>query len=190
MLPNLLAKVLLWRRQYAIADSLRLIVLRMRGPHDVRDRREESRAFVQHGMADIHVIEEHVRRLGEAAVLDAIEQTDFGAADVCLDAPVEAQVFAEHSRLVDDSFRPKHAAIAVPALAIAGQTRGDQRHAAVQGMAHGSSAGIIVGFGRNFRWAERVIEPARHQEPRKRPQPAKSSFAFGLVEGGVAEACR
>ena len=46
-------------------------------------------------MADIHVIEEHMRRLGEAAVLDAIEQTDFVAADIGLDAPVKAQVLTE-----------------------------------------------------------------------------------------------
>ena len=113
----------------------------MAGPDDVADRRQVARALGEHGMADIDVVEEHVRRAVEAVVDDAVANADLVAADLGLDAADEMQVLAEHGRLLDDALGPEHAGVAVPALAIAGQPRRDGADAAVQRVADASCAG-------------------------------------------------
>ncbi len=126
VLPDLLAKVRLRRWDRSIAELLRFIgVARMRGPHHFRDRGEETRAFVQQGMANVHMIEEHMRRPVKAAVDDTIRELDLVAANVSFNAPHETQIFSKDRGLPYLSFRPENAPIALPSLAIADEPRGD-----------------------------------------------------------------
>jgi hypothetical protein len=78
------------------------------------------------------MIEKHMRRAGEAVIDDLVGNTDLIAPDIRLDAPQEMQVLAKDCRLLHHAFRPENTAIAIPMLAIAGQTRRNGAHPAMQ----------------------------------------------------------
>jgi len=61
MFEDLFVEIMLRLRQVPMADPLSAQLLRMGGPDRMADRRDIARAVVEHGMADIDVIEEHVR---------------------------------------------------------------------------------------------------------------------------------
>ena len=191
MLPDLLAKVRLRRRDCSITDLLRFIsVAGVRGPHDVRDRGEVTRAFIQHRMTNVHMIEEHMRRTVKAAVDDTVREPDLVATNVSLDAPHETKIFSKDRGLPHLSFRPEDAAVALPALAIADEPRGDRAHSPVQRMSHNVFAGVVVRVGRSFLGTKNVIETAGQQEPGERSRPRQSLLPLVFVQGRMPKSTR
>ena len=114
-----------------------------------------------------------MRRPVEAVIDDAVVQPDLVAADIRLDAADEMQILAEHRRLLHDAFAPQHAVVAVPGLAIAGQSRRNGADAAVDRMADGLPWAVDIMVGRLVVHEQDMVEAAGHHQPGKGPQPGK-----------------
>ena len=118
-------------------------------------------------MADIDVVEQHMRRAVEAVVHDAVLDQDLVRADLRLDAADQVEVLAEHGRLLDDAFAPQRAALAIPALAIADEPAGDRRDAAMERMGDALAVGIVKVLRRLLLHQEDVVEPAGDEQARE-----------------------
>ena len=118
----------------------------------------------------------------------AVGELDLIAADIGLDPADEAKVFAKHRRLLHHAFRPQHAAIAVPTLAIAGKPGGDGADTAMKRCRTVFLAGIIIVIGRRLLRAEDMIQAASDQETREGTSPGEPLLSFVLMQAGMAEA--
>ena len=136
----------------------------MSRPHDVGNRRDVARSLVDQRVADIDVVEEHVRGSRKAVVDDAVADPDLQPADIRLDAPYQVQVLAEDGRLLNDALGVEHAAVAFPCLAIGSQPGRNEADTTVQGMADSRPAGIVVAVGRHFLRTQYVVEAAGHEQ--------------------------
>src|SRR5690606_15951682 len=96
--------------------------------------------------------------LVEAVVDDPVAEPDLVAADVGLYAADEVQILAEDRRLLHDAFRPEHAAVALPALAIAGEAGGDGADTAMQRVLHSLLRAVDVFVGRHLVHEQDMVE--------------------------------
>src|ERR1700733_1695853 len=168
VLIDLFVEAVLRLRLKQIADALPLHVVGMRCPGGLVDRSQIAAAPVENRIAEIDVIQKHVRRLVEAVIDYAIVQGECAFTDLGFDAPNEMQVFTENRRLLHQTLAPKRALITVPALAIAQELAGDHADAAVQRTIDRLAMNIVIVLGRAFVHEQRVIEPACDHQARKR----------------------
>ena len=84
----------------------------------------------------------------------------------------------------------KVAVVAVPALAIAGQSRRHHADAAVQRCAHSLPRAIVEVRGVGVAAAQYLVEPARHQQARRGAQPAEPTLRFRIGQSWMGKAGR
>jgi hypothetical protein len=136
----------------------------MRRPQHIRDGGQITRALVEQRIADIDMIEEHMRRARKAVIDDPVGNADLIAPDIGFDPPDEMEILAEHRRLLHSAFGPEDATVTVPAFAIAGEPGRNRADAPMQRMPRDLSARIVVIVRRHFDRPENVVETARGEK--------------------------
>src|SRR6266849_2766265 len=120
-------------------------------------------ALIDDRPAHVHVVEVHVGRGIEAGVDDLVVHREPALADPRLDPPVQLHRLAIYRRLADDAFGPQHALVTIPALAVAGEPRGDQADAAMEPVLLGGFDELVEVRGVVNAAEQRVVEAARDQ---------------------------
>ena len=93
MLPDLFGKACPRGGQRAITHTLRAVSGCVAGPDDLTDRGEIAAALVDHGVADVDVIEIHVRRGRKACVHHPVGQANLVAPKIGFDPVTQRQHF-------------------------------------------------------------------------------------------------
>jgi len=114
-------------------------------------------------------------------------------ADPGFDPPPELHGLAEHGRLANDAFRPQHALVALPPLAITGQAGGHEPEPAMEPLPLGW-LDELVEVGRVVQPAEeRVVESAGDEHaaaPAAEPAHAHRLHVPGTHHTGRREPCK
>src|SRR5712692_6523105 len=131
--------------------------------HAGRRRDQVLGALIDDRPAHVHVVEVHVGRWIEAGVDDLVVHREPALANSGLDPPVQLHRLAIYRRLADDAFGPQHALVTIPALAVAGEPRGDQTDPAMEPVLLGGFDELVEVRGVVNAAEQRVVEAARDQ---------------------------
>jgi hypothetical protein len=188
VLIDLLGKIGLRRPLRTIAGALAAQL--MDRVHDLADRRQKLAALIQQRIAEVEVVEQHVRGRAKAAVLDPVLDRDRAAAELRLEPAGQHQVLAEHRHLGDLRLGEKHAALALPALAIAQQARRNLRDAAVQRIVVPIEAPVDIALGAGGGGRQRLVQAAGREQAGERAQEAPAGVLLGRGEAWMARSGR
>ena len=108
-------------------------------------------------------------------------------ADPGLDPPPQHQMLAEDRRLQRLALGPENALVALPALAVADQPRRPVREAAVERELLGLLRRVVVLGGRVLGHEQRVVDPARGEEPAAPVAHELKLVARGLSNREIAD---
>lgn len=117
-----------------------------------------------------------------------VRQADLVAAKIHFDAPPQGQLLAKGGGLTHVSLGPKDATISFPTLAVTGQLARNRRDPAVQPVALGQNARVVIGVGGHHFGTADVIKPAGHQKAGETAAPRKPAFAGMFMQTWMAQA--
>ncbi len=127
-----------------------------------------------------------MRRPVPADVLDLVGDGQARLADARLDPPAQDEVLAEDRCLQRLAFRPEHALVALPVLAVTRQPGGAVGEAPVERELLGLLRRVVILGGRVLGHEQRVVDPAGGE---KAAAPvAHEAETLPLVEPGAGEA--
>ena len=149
-----------------------------------RGRGEELGAVVDHWPADVHVVEQHVRRRIEALVGDLVPDRQARLAERNLDPASEHQVLSEDRGLADLALGEEDAVVAVPALPVAEEPSRRSGDPSVEPVALGRLRRVVELSGRVLGRAEGVVEPARRQKAGAEPAQKAEALRLGKPRAG------